>query len=447
MSLSVAWTLGRWTPKTFSISSARRCRSGHSEALTLEHQKYAISPKRFRLGSHRVRTPEETVSGLATAIRASGITRVANITGLDVLGVPVFAAFRPRTRYLVVSQGKGVSAEAAKASAICEFLERWVAEYLPRKGSVESFEDFSRLNAVVPLDRLPRRSDVAVAETTLIEWIEALDLLSNERIWLPSDFVHLDQRQPPAIGNGIFPNESTGLAVGNSYVEALVHAICEVIERDAVTLWRLRPSIQNLLKIDLDTVDNPEIRKIIETAEMKNVGIAIWEATSDLGVPTFICRMMDLDPPRFAPHQAIDGSGCHPCRRLPVTGRHRGGTGSANIDIGQQGGPFHPSLCRPDQRLLEIARNPTFGTPARRSFHKAPTIESDDLWEDLDFLLDRCRKNNVSNVLAVHLSRPELNLRAARVVIPDLEDGEDVPAFVPRTRALSAYWGDLQGPR
>ena len=288
---------------------------------------------------------------------------------------------------------------------------------------------------------------MAVAETTLIEWIEALDLLSNERIWLPSDFVHLDQRQPPAIGNGIFPNESTGLAVGNSYVEALVHAICEVIERDAVTLWRLRPSIQNLLKIDLDTVDNPEIRKIIETAEMKNVGIAIWEATSDLGVPTFICRMMDLDPPRFAPHQAIDGSGCHPCREVALSRAVReAAQGRLTLISGSREDLFIRHYADQTKDFLRL-RESTFGTPARRSFHKAPTIESDDLWEDLDFLLDRCRKNNVSNVLAVDLSRPELNLRAARVVMLDLEDGEDVPAFVPRTRALSAYWGDSQGPR
>ena len=47
-----------------------------------------------------------------------GITRLADVTGLDNIGIPVFQAIRPNARSLSVSQGKGVSLEAAQASAL-----------------------------------------------------------------------------------------------------------------------------------------------------------------------------------------------------------------------------------------------------------------------------------------------------------------------------------------
>jgi len=51
-----------------------------------------------------------------------GITRVANVTGLDHVGIPVVMACRPNARGLAVSQGKGLTLDAAKASAVMESI-------------------------------------------------------------------------------------------------------------------------------------------------------------------------------------------------------------------------------------------------------------------------------------------------------------------------------------
>src|SRR6266581_2284150 len=62
--------------------------------------------------------------------RRAGITRIAELTGLDTLGIPVFAAIRPMGLSLSTQQGKGTTALAARVSALMESLETWSAEHL-----------------------------------------------------------------------------------------------------------------------------------------------------------------------------------------------------------------------------------------------------------------------------------------------------------------------------
>ena len=61
-----------------------------------------------------------------------GITRLADVTGLDRIGVPVFQAIRPLSRSVSVSQGKGLDPDAARASALMEAVETWHAERIDR---------------------------------------------------------------------------------------------------------------------------------------------------------------------------------------------------------------------------------------------------------------------------------------------------------------------------
>src|SRR6185503_4543907 len=86
------------------------------------------APTVLRDGTHRAATLAETWRRFAPAAKRAGITRIADVTGLDTLGVPVFAAIRPMGLSLSTQQGKGVSAEAARVSALMESLETFSAE-------------------------------------------------------------------------------------------------------------------------------------------------------------------------------------------------------------------------------------------------------------------------------------------------------------------------------
>jgi YcaO-like protein with predicted kinase domain len=79
--------------------------------------------KTYRSGTHRTVTPEETIARLQPLMHEFGITRVANLTGLDRAGIPVVMVCRPNSRSSAVFHGKGLDIAAAKASGIMEVIE------------------------------------------------------------------------------------------------------------------------------------------------------------------------------------------------------------------------------------------------------------------------------------------------------------------------------------
>jgi len=84
--------------------------------------------KGYRSGTHRLISPVETVSRVRPLMPVMGITRIANVTGLDVVGLPVVMVCRPNARSIAVSQGKGLDLAAAKASGLMEAVETYHAE-------------------------------------------------------------------------------------------------------------------------------------------------------------------------------------------------------------------------------------------------------------------------------------------------------------------------------
>src|SRR3954465_14463995 len=86
-------------------------------------------PKGFRAGTHRVIPPAETLARLRPHLEEYSITRLANVTELGEIGIPVVLAIRPNARSLSVAQGKGVDLAAAKVSALMESIEQHHAEH------------------------------------------------------------------------------------------------------------------------------------------------------------------------------------------------------------------------------------------------------------------------------------------------------------------------------
>ena len=177
---------------------------------------------------------------LALAPRV-GITRVANITGLDSIGLPVVAVYRPNARSIVVSQGKGLDLMAAKASGLMEAIEGHHAENVRLPLRLASRAELLRQGSrVVDTDRLARISVGTFHDHRRILWCEARDLLSDSSCWLPYEMVHTDFTLPLPTGTGCFTMSSNGLASGNHLLEATSHGLCEVVERDAMALWEMR---------------------------------------------------------------------------------------------------------------------------------------------------------------------------------------------------------------
>ena len=165
-----------------------------------------------------------------------GITRIANVTGLDRIGIPVTVVCRPNSRSVATSQGKGTSLAAAKASGLMEAIETYLAEHIMLPLKHASFEEMRYTHALAEIDGLPAVKNSNFGHYSRILWIEGINLLNESSVWLPYELVHTDYTRPMPPGSGSFMASSNGLASGNDLSEAISHAICEVVERDAVTL-------------------------------------------------------------------------------------------------------------------------------------------------------------------------------------------------------------------
>lgn len=395
--------------------------------------------KRFRGGTHRLIAPEDTLARVSRWMPVMGITRLANITGLDRIGIPVVVCCRPNSRSLAVSQGKGLDLASARVSALMESVESYHAEHITHPLKLASFEELRYTHSLVDVEQLPRTSQSRFHPHLPLLWIEGHELLSHTRMWVPYELVHTNYTHPKPSGHGCFIASSNGLASGNHPIEAISHALCEVIERDATALWYLRED-PTRTRVDLDTVDDPGCREVLELYRRAGVAVAVWETTSDLEVPAFLCLITEDEAQADSKLHSAAGMGCHPVRAVAML---RALTEAAQSRLTVIAGS-RDDIIRDD---YETSRSPYVLRRDRevmtrpgpmRAFRDGPDFAAATFNEDLAWLLGRLRARGLEQVLVTDLSRPEFGISVARVVVPGLEGLSSVVGYVPGRRARAA---------
>lgn len=368
---------------------------------------------------------------------AFGITRLANVPGLDCIGIPVVMCCRPNSRSLAVSQGKGLTLAAAKASALMESVESYHAEHITLPMKLGSYHDLAYSHRLVDVQGLPRMRGSRFHPDLPMLWVEGHDLIQDEPVWVPYEMVHLNFTEPSPPGAGSFFSSSNGLASGNHLLEAINHGISEVVERDATTLWNLQSAeAQQASRVDLDTVDDPGCRSVLEKFERANVDVAVWEMTSDVGLPTFSCQITDRSGDDLRALHSAAGAGCHPSWHIAML---RALTEAAQDRLTLIAGS-RDDVLREDyirQRSPDVLRNERAllrATGPMRPFQAAPTADHETFEEDLSWMLSRLRAVGIQRAVMVDLTRPEFGVPVARMVIPGLE-------------ALRVSAEDILGPR
>jgi ribosomal protein S12 methylthiotransferase accessory factor len=166
-----------------------------------------------------------------------GVSRITESTQLDRLGMPVFVAIRPRGCTLRVHAGKGIDALQARTSAAMEAIEYAVAESAsaatPRQALewrqlVENWPPGLGLGDFAPVFA-PGGASATRASPVACEWLG-----HETQIALPAGLVHMPWSEAGAAA--AFGWSSNGLASGNTLEEATLHALLEVLERDAIAM-------------------------------------------------------------------------------------------------------------------------------------------------------------------------------------------------------------------
>jgi ribosomal protein S12 methylthiotransferase accessory factor len=262
-------------------------------ATVLEQNALGAGFKAYRRGSHRTVDPATTLARLQPHLAGMGITRIANVTGLDRIGVPVVMVCRPNSRSIAVSQGKGLDLDAARVSGVMEAVETYHGETIHLPLKLGSFEELRYSHPMIDVSGLPSPASTRYHDQRQILWIEGLDLVTEAPLWIPHEIVHTNYTLPLPAGSGCFVANTNGLASGNHLFEAISHGICEVVERDAVTLWKLGSEEERRgTAIDLDTVDDEPCSTLLRRLESADIDVKVWDTTSDVNIACFQCLIV-----------------------------------------------------------------------------------------------------------------------------------------------------------
>lgn len=260
---------------------------------------------------------------LATTLRHArrlaaqlGITRVTDITRLDSVGVPVFASIRPDAQpgSLCVNAGKGLRMAEAQVGAYMEAIEFAFAEF-NRSGlpvaevpACAIYEGPARPESI--LEFCPRMQTEIPLDAPVAA-VVAEDVDTGERFRVPAELVFLPC--PRGSRPHFFGANSNGLASGNTVLEATVHGLSEVIERDICSFYFMDDVSALVAPETLPTA----VRRLRLRVAQAGLTLHVRQVPNPFAVPFFSATIVDNH--RLDPVYVNGGQGCHPDPDVAVT--------------------------------------------------------------------------------------------------------------------------------
>lgn len=240
-----------------------------------------------------------------------GITRLADHTGLDEIGIPVWAAIRPDARSVSQCHGKGLTHDQAWISAVMEGIETALAETAERR--VEMIASINEmLGANLPtadfssmLKCIDRNPDHAKEW----RWIKGIGLASGVERFAPLDLVSLDLRHDVKPAGATFHQNSVGLAAHFKREDAILHGLLEAVEYDALAVAMAWPGILEACpQLDVVKGISDALDQAIAKCRAVHLEPVFQVLTTDIELPVVLCRLRESK------------AGCAPRRSKPFAG-------------------------------------------------------------------------------------------------------------------------------
>ncbi|MDP8887547.1 MAG: YcaO-like family protein [Thermoproteota archaeon] len=404
-------------------------------------------------GTSRIKPAHETLNNVMPISKKIGVTRLADITDMDVLRIPNYSAVVPGTEdYIWVYSGKGPTKRHAMASALMESIERysslpsgWLGKFVR-----SSYSELSKTHKVLHPDEIVEPMRFVYHTDMMMDWLPGYDLVSGEEIMVPASIALFRYTSSPPAINPFSYFHTNGLASGNVMEEAVCHALCEVIERDAMSLADLRASaipfhilrtivhslnaaafsVSPILTdkfvddpsifpdVDISEIDFEPVKTLVEKFRQAGIPLMVKDITSDIGIPTFNASSVEWISHDYG--YLAEGHGTHPDARIAVLRAitEVSQTRAANI----QG-------ARDDLRKIKYNDENTDDRRAWQFMHstkkirfsEVPTFFNEDILDDINFILYRLKNVGLNQVIIVDLTNPDIGIPVVRAIVPGLE--------------------------
>lgn len=373
-------------------------------------------------GTRRVRSFAATWSRISPALPALGITRVANVTGLDELGIPVVMVCRPNAATIAVAQGKGLTLDAARLSGAMEAIEHAHGERVVADLDGVAPATIARGGEGIDLSALPlAHPGASPLQAPPMGWVRGRELRTGAPRWVPHEWVAMGTA--PA-HRRTFARTSAGLASGNSDEEAISHAICELVERHALAIWSQLPGIlKTATRFDPATIEDPDGRRLLERCGAAGVTVGVFDMTCEFSLPAIACWMVSSRPGDGGDVAPAAGFGCHPSREVALC---RAITEAAQDRLTRISGA-RDDLTAPGSRPGSFAAGARafLQRDGWARFDQLASAEHPRVSDDVAHELDALERGGAGDVVVCDLQRPGLGIPVVRVTIPGLR----IPRF------------------
>jgi ribosomal protein S12 methylthiotransferase accessory factor YcaO len=403
--------------------------------------------------SSRMKSVEETLNTVLPVSRNIGITRLADITDMDILGIPNFSAVLPGTEdYIWVYSGKGATRLDAKVSALMESIERYCS--LPssdqKKMIQGSYKDVSKVSKTLHPSNVVEPMLFEYDEEMIMDFLPGYDLINNEQILVPTPLALFRYSPKSPAVNPFAYHHTNGLASGNVLEEAICHSLCEVIERDATSLAELNASAlpYNVLRtmtkylsdnglqidpidstefvdddtkfpdVDISNIDFKPVSNLVKKFNDAKIPLMIKDITSPIGIPTFNASSIEWISEDYG--YLAEGHGTHPDVRIALLRAitEVSQTRAANI----QG-------ARDDLRKISYGNSNSdekktwqfMKSKNSIPFSEIKSYVNDDILDDIKLILSRLNSNGLTQVIVVDLTNPQIMIPVVRTIVPGLE--------------------------
>ncbi len=335
----------------------------------------------------------------------------------------------------MVNGGKGFTKKKAKLTAISETLERYsgffkgnearIASSLRSLGSQAIHPNECMLysqtqyqqrdiinNEGNPFNQVP----LPFNEDQETDWSPVYSLTQNKEYYLPTQFLYYKYHSHPLKrpNSPIYcQHDSNGNAAHFNYISAVLKGLFELVERDAVAIWWYNRL--NKPQVEIENFEDNAIHSISNKHKSLNRELWILDLTTDLEIPVFTaisCQKNDKS-------NIVFGFGCHLDPKLAIK--------SAILEMNQM---FHlvkllnknkdENVHKKVREWLQFAnlQNQNYLKPSGQYKDKFDTLITNKI-EMLKFCLGHL-ENKGFNILLLDQTKPYINLRVVKVIIPGL---------------------------
>jgi YcaO-like protein with predicted kinase domain len=182
---------------------------------------------------------------------------------------------------------------------------------------------------------------------------------------------------------------------------------------------------------------------VLERYDAAGVEVAVWETTSDIGIPAFSCRIGERTTDASRLLYDAGGMGCHPRREIALLrALTEAAQSRVTIIAGSRDDADREEYARVrDPEALRDGQEVLGRSGGTRDFTAVPTHENATFEEDVRLELDCLLAVGVRQVIGVDLTLSSFGVPVVVAVVPGLEDfvaATDPAAMVPGHRAQAA---------